>query len=127
MNNWFVLLFMLFMHIFDDYVLQGLLVTLKQKSFWVKNYPQEKYKHDYIMALFTHSFSWSFCVMLPIAILNGFNVGIMFLSLFVFNVIVHAMVDNLKANELKINLIQDQLAHVLQIAATFVVLVIFKM
>lgn len=127
MNVWFVLLFMLFMHIFDDYVLQGLLITLKQRSFWVKNYPQEKYKHDYIAALITHSFSWSFCTMLPVAIYVGFDIGTMFLVIFVFNVLVHAMVDNLKANELSINLIQDQLAHVAQIVATFVVLVVFRL
>ena len=31
MNGIFIILFMLFMHVFDDYVLQGCLANLKQK------------------------------------------------------------------------------------------------
>lgn len=122
MNGIFIILFMLFMHVFDDYVLQGCLANLKQKSFWGKNAPQEKYRHDYIAALFAHSLSWSFCIMLPVAILFGFNVGVMFLVMFIVNMIIHAMVDNLKANALKINLIVDQMIHVGQILVTYFVL-----
>lgn len=122
MSGIFIVLFMLFMHVFDDFVLQGCLANLKQKSFWEKTAPQDKYKNDFIFALFAHSASWSFCIMLPIAILFGFNVGVMFLVMFIVNMIIHAMVDNLKANELKINLIVDQMIHVGQILVTYFVL-----
>ena len=42
--------------------------------------------------------------------------------MFIVNMIIHAMVDNLKANALKINLIVDQMIHVGQILVTYFVL-----
>ena len=59
----FMLISMLFCHIIDDYCLQGILASMKQKSWWVKNNPEEKYNKDYIMALFMHSASWSFMIL----------------------------------------------------------------
>ena len=40
---------------------------------------------------------------------------------FVFNIIIHMITDNMKANKKKINLIQDQLIHLAQIVVTFLV------
>ena len=48
-----LLLTMIFLHIVDDYYLQGWLASAKQKSYWEQNAPDELYKHDYIMALFS--------------------------------------------------------------------------
>lgn len=49
---------MLFLHIFDDYYLQGILASMKQKDWWRKQEGyNEKYKDDYIPALFCHAFS----------------------------------------------------------------------
>lgn len=62
----FILLCMLFLHIVDDYYLQGWLASAKQKSWWEKNSPDKLYKHDYLIALFMHSFSWTFMIMLPL-------------------------------------------------------------
>lgn len=55
MNKSFILLWMIFMHIVDDYRLQGILASMKQKSWW-KEQPQYKpmYKRDYI-AVFAHA------------------------------------------------------------------------
>lgn len=122
MNTIFVVLLMIFCHIVDDYYLQGWLASAKQKVYWQENAPQELYKRDYIWALIMHSFSWAFMIMLPIAYVNSFAVGPSFLLMFAMNVISHAMIDNLKANERKINLWEDQLAHLVQIGLTALVL-----
>lgn len=124
MNNCFLLLSMLFLHIVDDYYLQGILASMKQREWWKKNAPQKLYRFDYIVALAMHSISWSFMIMLPIAISVGFNVGVKFIVAFCINALVHGFTDNLKANCKTINLIQDQLIHLLQIAATFAILVL---
>ena len=118
----FVLLSMIFCHIIDDYYLQGLLASLKQKSWWEKNAPDKLYKNDYIMALIMHSLSWSFIIMLPLAAYNSFNIGWSFIVIFIINALIHGIVDNLKANVKKINLIQDQTIHIIQIILTFVIL-----
>ena len=114
-----LLLFMIFFHIVDDYYLQGFLASAKQKEWWKKNAPDPLYKNDYLMALFMHSFSWAFMITLPLTVYVMFMGGSWHLNLFVCNIIMHAWTDNLKANELKINLIQDQLIHILQIVGTW--------
>lgn len=119
----YTLLCMIFLHIVDDYYLQGVLASMKQRNWWFKlpNY-NSKYKFDYIAALIAHAFSWAFMVMLPVAFCNSFELSPVFYIMFVWNVITHAFVDDLKANKFKINLVQDQLAHLLQIVVTFAVL-----
>ena len=70
----FILMCMVFMHIVDDFYLQGILANMKQKSWWEKNAPQEMYKNDYLMALIIHGYSWSFMIHLPIMVfLNRFS------------------------------------------------------
>lgn len=110
---------MIFCHIFDDYFLQGMcLSNLKQKSWWKENAPQNQYKNDYMMALFCHAFSWTFMIMLPLAIASGFALGWLWLA-YPINTLIHMYVDDLKANKHKINLIADQFIHILQITVTF--------
>ena len=115
---------MIFCHIVDDYYLQGCLASMKQKKWWQENAPQKLYKYDYIVALIMHSMSWSFMIMLPIAISMNLNVSALFAVVFIGNTIIHAVVDNLKANKLKINLIVDQSIHILQIIITYIILYI---
>ena len=115
-NIFFILLWMMFMHIVDDYYLQGWLASAKQKSWWEKNAPNKLYKNDYMMALACHGFSWAFMPMLPLAMSNYSNWWIGFV---VVNMIIHCFVDNLKANKLKINLITDQLLHVVQLLVSW--------
>lgn len=126
MNLVFLFFLMLFCHIFDDYYLQGWLASAKQKKWWKDNAPQSLYRYDYIAALIVHSLSWSFSIMLPLVIYHEFNCGALYIILFVINTIIHALVDNLKANLLKINLCVDQSIHLIQIIATFIVGVLFK-
>ncbi len=125
-----LLLVMIFLHIVDDYYLQGWLASAKQKSWWKQNAPDELYKHDYIMALFMHSFSWAFMIMLIpsiytlIATANISNASLAIALIFFANLCIHMTTDNKKANLKKINLVQDQLIHLVQIAATWISMVV---
>ena len=124
MSKVFVVLLMLFCHIVDDYYLQGVLASMKQKKWWEKNSPEEIYKYDYIAALLMHSMSWSFMTMLPLAIYSHFEVGVLFALVFMINVIFHFVIGNAKANLKKINLIQDQLCHMVQIVVTALIFLV---
>ncbi|MBE6754072.1 MAG: DUF3307 domain-containing protein [Ruminococcaceae bacterium] len=139
MSKLFTVLVMLFFHVLDDFRLQGILADMKQRSWWKEQEKKEKekqeqekkeaqdnkdtqkkqnselYRHDYIIALFIHSFSWTFMIMLPLAYHQGFSPNGLFLAVFAANLVIHAVVDHLKANAKKINLITDQLIHVAQI------------
>lgn len=121
MNTIFIVMLMIFCHIVDDYYLQGWLASAKQKQYWRENAPREMYKYDYIWALIMHSFSWTFMIMLPVAYVRFFTVDISFVFIFLTNMIIHAVVDDLKANEKKINLWVDQLIHISQIIATAII------
>lgn len=127
MNNIFILLTMIFLHIIDDFKLQaGVLNYLKQKSWWKeqKEY-RDLYKYDYISALIMHSFSWSFMIMLPIAFALNFNIGKWIIA-YIVNMFIHAFVDDLKANKLKINLVVDQSIHIVQIVVTWLIFVFMR-
>lgn len=121
MSKIFCVLLMFFMHIVDDYYLQGWLASAKQKKWWKKNAPEEMYKHDYIWALLMHSFSWSFMIMLPIAYMENFRVTVWFAVCLVCNTLIHLIVDDAKANKKAINLITDQSLHIFQIIFTALV------
>ena len=118
--NWQVtLVLMLAGHLVADYTLQGWLADGKQKSWWRKNCAEEildKYRYDYIAALVCHSLYWS------IFVCSVFYNSRLFLAAIAVNTLVHAVIDDLKANRMRINLIADQLLHLLQILVTFAVL-----
>lgn len=121
-----ILLVMLFCHIVDDYYLQGVLASMKQRVWWVKNYPQQQYDNDFLMALMEHAFSWTFFTHLSVLlymIYYGESLSWFFGS-FVINWMIHALVDNLKANHLVLNLVQDQFVHIVQIVLTWLFLVV---
>lgn len=126
MNKIIILLTMIFLHIVDDYYLQGVLAKMKQKSWWEENVPDSLYKHDYIVALVCHAFSWTFMIMLPITymIYNGYFKNVTHILYFycfalIANISIHMVVDDGKANAKDINLIQDQLIHLVQIIVTW--------
>lgn len=122
-----VLLPMIFMHIVDDYYLQGWLASAKQKSWWEKNAPDKLYKNDYIMALFMHSFSWTYLIMIPIIIYSlasGIGLKEWLINPYLANIGIHAIVDDAKANKKQINLIQDQITHLIQIIVTWIAFMI---
>lgn len=121
MNAVFAFLLMIFLHIVDDYYLQGVLANMKQKQWWQDNAPASLYRYDYIAALIMHSMSWAFMIMLPIAIKMSFDVGGLFIGVWIVNAIIHGVIDDLKANQHKINLIQDQSVHMVQIVLTAII------
>lgn len=125
MSEIFILLLMIFCHIVDDFNLQGIMANMKQKTWW-RNHPEykEMYKHDWIPSLFMHSFSWTFMIMLPIALFLHFEIGKVFLIAFGLNLIIHFIVDHLKANVKLINLCADQFVHLIQIIITFIIFII---
>ena len=115
---------MIFCHILDDFCFQGWLASAKQKEWWEKNAPEPLYRFDYICALIMHSVSWSFVITVPLKVYstamhfgNGWILAIMFLV----NSAIHAIIDDLKANKKKINLVIDQSLHIIQILITFIV------
>lgn len=124
-----ILLTMLFLHIVDDYYLQGILAQMKQKSWWKENAPDELYKNDYKVALLEHAFSWTFMIMLPITItmiVQNNYINTIYITYFIINWILHAVIDHLKANRKIINLVVDQTCHIIQIVVTWIALV-YKM
>lgn len=125
----FSLLAMIFLHIVDDYYLQGVLAKMKQKQWWKDNAPDEMYKHDWIPALIAHAFSWTFMIMLPVAAAiillgAGFAHIMMYCALFAINWFFHAYIDHYKANEKTINLIADQSLHLFLIISTWLLTVL---
>lgn len=120
MSNTFVFLAMIFLHILDDFHLQGILAEMKQKKWW-RTHPQYKpmYKNDYLVALVIHCLSWAFMIMLPIAFVRGFDVGTGFVLICLTQAVIHGIIDDLKANLFKINLIADQVLHLVQIVIVF--------
>ena len=118
-----ILVLMLLGHLVADYTLQGWLADGKQESWWKKmcgGKIPDKYKNDYIAALYCHALYWSIFICAP------FYASEHFLSAIILNTTVHAIVDDLKANQKMINLVQDQLIHFVQILLTFAVLIILE-
>ena len=118
MPKLFIIMLMVFCHIIDDYYLQGILASMKQRSWWMKNAPEKLYRNDYRMALATHGFSWAFMVMLPVAAYMNFDPTPNFYAMFLINWSAHSVIDHMKANIRIINLVQDQLLHIVQIGCT---------
>lgn len=128
MNELCVLVFMILCHLIDDYVLQGWLATGKQKEWWRKqdNY-DEMYKNDYKMALACHGLEWSIITHIPVIVFRSFYVDLYLFLMIVTMAYCHSIIDNCKANKKGINLVQDQLCHLLQIVWSWFFLVVLKL
>ena len=122
-----MLLWMLFLHSVADYHLQGCLADMKQYEWWLKKAGEmgldripPKYRRDYLAALIAHAFEWAFMIILD-PMYHGLyrRMGLVLLMV-VINTVIHAVVDDLKANRHSISLVEDQLIHVVQIAITWV-------
>lgn len=126
-----LLIAMVFCHIIDDYYLQGILATMKQRGWWKNNCPDKKYRHDYIAALVAHSVSWAISITLPLTVYAFINhteqVLPFIVGSIVANAIIHGIIDNMKANQKSINLCQDQIAHVCQIVITWGIFGLIKL
>lgn len=134
---WKLLILMFICHVIDDFVLQPICLSkLKQKDWWFDNVfidddgnydfkKQEFYKNDYKIALLIHSLSWSAMILLPLLFLTP-TAGISVFCIWIANAMIHYITDDLKANEKKITLVQDQIVHFVQIFLTlFILYIIF--
>lgn len=121
-----ILFIMIFCHLIDDYKLQGILANMKQRKWWKENANKDLYQNDYKMALIEHAFSWSFTITLPFLVIafiqNNELLAVLLIVRYIINTAIHAFVDDLKANKFKINLVEDQLIHLLQIISTWIIL-----
>lgn len=88
-----------------------------------ENVDYSLYKDDYKAALFLHGFEWSIMISLPIIFMYGYN-SIILGIIIVINAIIHAIIDDKKANQLEINLITDQILHIIQIIFLYLVIMI---
>ena len=116
-----IFLLMILFHIIDDFVFQPTCLSkLKQKNWWKENIKKEdeleKYKDDYKAALLIHSLSWSIMIHLPLFLIT--NEFWLCFSVIV-NMLIHCIADDLKANDKKLNLVEDQVIHMVQILITF--------
>ena len=115
-----LLMLMFYLHLIADYNLQGILASMKQKSWWEKQEEYNSfYSNDYIMALFEHSLCWSITVNLPLLVydlvVNKGNNVLLLIAIILINTSIHLYIDDLKANQKRINLVTDQLLHFVQI------------
>lgn len=120
LHNWiFVFWICVLLHLIADYNLQGILADMKQVVWWRKQTSDKKYEHDWIAALMCHSFMWSIVTFCPLMFLTNAYV---FSVTICINAGIHACVDVMKANLFWINLIEDQIFHIIQIVATLLLL-----
>lgn len=117
-----VFILMVLLHLLDDFWIQpGLLAKLKQKTFW-SGY-EKKYANDWVAGLICHAVEWSSMIMLPLLWLGGSD--LLLGCLWAGNALIHGVVDHLKCNALKINLITDQSIHFIQICLTVLIYDLF--
>ena len=127
--SWLILIAVLFLHVMADFRWQGIMAEMKSQDWWKKQKGYyDKYKNDYIPPLFWHSFHWSCCILLPYLVISQlmhYALGTVmpsFLVALTANTLVHMFIDHQKANCKSINLMQDQLLHILQMLLTHVCL-----
>lgn len=127
----------LVLHVLSDFPLQTVgkpsLADLKQKAWWdelldkgvadarygsdtarraARSRLERKYGRDHKAALWCHSLVWSALTFLPFCTTPGWS------AIVAANAWIHYIVDDLKANQLRINLLEDQTIHLLQIVLT---------
>ena len=120
-----MILLTLLLHLIADYTLQGCLANLKQRSWWIEEGKKHdmtmqeiaKYKNDYKCGLLCHSLYWTLVTLFPIIFLSDLSWAVVSLIVLV-NTAVHYEVDDMKANQGKLTLWQDQGLHLLQIVLT---------
>lgn len=127
----------LVLHVLADFPLQTIgqpsLADLKQKAWWAdaidrlvarpsldnperrrqtREHATRRYGEDYKAALWCHSLVWAALTFLPLCTVPGWSMIV------AVNALAHYLIDDLKANHLRINLIGDQALHCWQIGLT---------
>ena len=118
---------MFLLHFFADFNLQigSGMDKFKQWRWWREQIPEndeaawEQYKDDYKVALWCHSFYWALIVCLPLVACGG----IAYMANALAHAAVHYVVDDMKANWLRLNLKWDQAIHAVQVLCVWAVFV----
>jgi len=124
---WFCFL----LHLIADFNLQGILANMKQKCWWCQqmrdlppcvhkldNFDADRYDTDWCAALGCHAIMWS---LLTFGIFMFLVSPLAFSAIVLINAAIHANIDHAKANAFLINLEEDQICHLIQIAITVAV------
>ena len=121
-----LVLLVLLLHFYSDFNLQigAKLDGMKQKIWWRRQFKKLKmdevdakhYGYDFKCALLIHAFVWSILTFAPLIYFTKSVAGI--LVMVAANALIHAKIDDVKANEYLPNLIEDQVMHIVQIAGT---------
>lgn len=121
------LLSMFALHVLSDFVLQGQLGDLKQKKWWGEQCHKtywgsfdaqfKMYGKDWISGLAVHSLFWAVVTFAPLIYYTSSRWWIA--GIVAVNALIHGIIDHLKCNCYKLNLNQDQILHMVQIAATY--------
>ena len=140
-----ILFVMIFLHIVDDFYLQGVLANMKQKKWWEsqikliakerlgskpRSYFKHLYQYDWAASLAIHGFSWSFMVNIPsLAVLLSNksvanDVVVTYVVMVLGNAALHAYIDDAKCNAFKLSLLEDQILHLCQIIVMWVIFVV---
>lgn len=125
----FIFIAMVLLHILEDFHLQGILASMKQKSWWLSEctklgitYDSSKYRYDHIVSLIVHALENSIFITLPFIVdglittfttnpNNSFFIGWAFII--ILNTAIHAYIDSFKCNKMAINLVMDQVLHLI--------------
>lgn len=122
-----LLVAMIWCHLDNDFRKQGILASMKQKSWWEQQDEyDDMYKNDYIVSLYAHAIWWGIELHIPVIVylwykgqLNTINVVILAIVM-IIQIRAHKYTDDAKANHKIINLVEDQAIHILQILLSFV-------
>lgn len=134
MNAVLALILLFGLHVFADFHLQGILASMKQRAWWREQQAKENmsdqsfsiYDNDYKVALWVHAFEWAFVTYLPMFVVciihrDRLYMTWVYVILLTMNILWHKMVDDCKANKGLLNLVFDQVMHVVQILITWIV------
>lgn len=125
-SKMFVILMLL--HLLADFPLQTIgnpsIANLKCRDWWLDYFKGDKkalepYKDDYKVMLIIHGFIWSAITFFPMW--TTAQALIPMAALLLGNTIIHAYIDNAKANWRCLSLVADQSLHVLQIIMALIV------
>lgn len=122
-----LLIAMIWCHLDNDFRKQGILASMKQKSWWEQQEGyNDTYEFDYIAALWTHAIWWGIELHIPVIAyiwykgqLTPTHIGLLVFVMAV-QIATHKIIDDAKANLKLINLVIDQSLHVFQIFVSFV-------
>lgn len=121
-------LLLLALHVLADFVVLGRLADMKSDVWWDRKFNGHpwankmallgKYGRDYMVCVSMHALLWALAVFLPIWVSPSCS-DIEVVGVVIVNALVHAVADNMYNNRpMSINLVQDQIVHIVQIACT---------